>query len=237
MESGLGFFSLLLVDYIIVSFVLVVAAATYLKLNRMQSVYQRALVRKVNKIKERQNAYVNEKDESKLTKLEKKHAKAVKRLEKRIKRIMFFNKNIIITNSNLIDETNLALPHQTPFTFNSKLDEMINAFNEKHKRHKTINAEKKGKAITAEVETQEEVLENDKVDALENVQENAQDETVARSLTPEESQEFEEVHQISFDDLLQTEEVKSSTTEVKKSDLAKDIYKDQSDDKDDLYTM
>jgi len=147
---------LFIVDYLIVSFVLVVAAATFLQLNRMQSVYQKSLVRKVKNIKEKQNAYINEKNEEKLPKLEKKHAKAVKSLERRIKRVMFFNRNTIINNSILTDEANLALPGQEKFTFLSKLDELINNFNNKHKRRKTVNQTKKNKSntITVTEETQ-----------------------------------------------------------------------------------
>lgn len=236
------FFAVFFLDYIISSFLIVGFLVAYIKLNRMQSVYQRSLVRKVNKIKERKNAYVNEKDEDKLPKLEKKHSKSVKRLEKRIKRIMRFNKNIVITNSNLVDETNLALPNQTPFTFNSKLDELINAFNESHKRHKTINAAKKGKAIIAEVETQEVVNEinvetND--ETTENIikDENTNTTPTVRNLTEEEVQEFVEVHQISVDDLLIAKENTKPAVENKpQSNLVKDIYAEQSGD-DDLYTL
>jgi len=217
MGGAVGFFTILLRGYVLPVIILVAAAAVFIKLNRMQSVYQKSLVRKVNKIKERQNEYINEKDKSKLSKLEKKHAKAVKSLERRIKRIMFFNRNIIITNNDLVDNANLALPNQTEFTFNSKLDEMIAAFNEKHKRHKTINAEKKGNEITVE-DTKVEVVEE-------------RTETLSRNLTKEEEKDFEEVHQITLDEVIIRMEQKAA--EETENKLPNDIYKDQSDDDND----
>lgn len=134
--------------YIIGTLALVVASAVYIKLNRMQSVYQKSLVKHVKNIKKRKQEFESELNSDKLEKREKKYHKAVKKLEKRIKRIMFFNRNIIISNSLLLSNENLALKNEPEFTFNSKLDELINEFNKKHKRHKTINSVKNKKVAT-----------------------------------------------------------------------------------------
>lgn len=223
MGGAVGIFSTLLRGYILSAVILLVVVVSVIRLNRMQSLYQHSLVRKVNKIKDRQKEYINEKDESKLPKLEKKHAKAVKRLERRIKRVLRYNRNVVITNNALVDEANLALPSQPDFTFVSKLDELISVFNKKTKRSRTINATKKGKAISAE-QVREEIIEEVKEDNLEQTENNV----IVRSLTEEESQEFEDVHQITFDELVDSDEVKKSTPSISNSN--KDIYKDQNDD-------
>ena len=137
--GGLPIYSLFLRFYITPVIALIAAGVTFVALNRKQSVYQKSFIKKVNKIKDRQKQYENEKNETKLDKRIKKHAKAVKRLERRIKRAMFFNRNIVITNPTLTENANLALPNQTPFTFESKLDDLINKYNAKHKRQKTVN--------------------------------------------------------------------------------------------------
>ena len=178
------------------------AIATVIQVNRMQSIYQKSLAKKVNKIKELQNTYINEKNKNKLPQIEKQHAKAVKSLENRIKRVMFFNRNIIITNNDLINEVNLALPNQPSFTFNSKLDEMIKSFNEKHKRFKTINAPKKGKTIDVEETTEKIVVEKLEED----------EKLVTRTLTEEETKNLEIVRKT----------IKNNNSS---------IYKDQTDDR------
>ncbi|MBE5746126.1 MAG: hypothetical protein E7359_02440 [Clostridiales bacterium] len=135
--------------YIIFPVAIAIGTTIFIAVNRMQSVYQRSLAKKVNEIKQKQFEYNQEKDPQKQEKLAKKHKRAVKKLERRIKRVMFFNKNIIISNKTLLSDDNLALNGQKPFTFNSKLDELISEFNKKHKRHKTINNPKKAKKISS----------------------------------------------------------------------------------------
>lgn len=162
--GGLPIYSLFLRFYITPVIALIVAGVTFVALNRKQSVYQKSFIKKVNKIKDRQKQYENEKDETKLAKRTKKHAKAVKKLERRIKRAMFFNRNIVITNPTLTEKTNLALPNQTPFTFESKLDDLINEFNVKHKRQKTVNCSgKKTNAFETRALTDEEIKKLQKV--------------------------------------------------------------------------
>lgn len=215
MGGAVGIFSTLLRGYILSAIILIVVVATVIKVNRMQSLYQRSLVRKVNKIKEKQKLYLNEKDETKLPKLEKKHSKAVKRLEARIKRILRYNRNIVITNSTLIEETNLALPKQAEFTFVSKLDELIAEFNKKTKRFRTINAAKKGKAIK---------MEEPKEETLEEVEEKFE----SNNFTEEKTNEMEDAHQISFDEVLDLNTARN--VEKTKIKTNKDIYKEQEED-------
>lgn len=169
--------------YLFGSFALIVAAVTFIKLNRMQSVYQKSLVRKVKKIKQRKQEYLNEKNPEKLAKKEKNHAKAVKKLEKRIKRVMFFNRNLIITNPVLTSDDNLALPKQTPFTFNSKVDELIKKFNEKHKRHKTVNTPnvKKNKVVKPRKLTNDEIKQMQETKTKTPPKEENKSETKAQS--------------------------------------------------------
>lgn len=170
--GGIAVFGRLLKFYFLSPLILILAIALFVHINKMQSLYQRKVIRKVKKIKERKNAYINEKQDSKLPRLERKHEKAVKSLKKTIKRIMFFNTNIIFSNSKLKDETNLALPHQEAFTFNSLSKSMVDEFNAKHKRRIiTINASKKknNKAISSKNTV---VVEEDLLEVKESVKTN-----------------------------------------------------------------
>lgn len=111
---------------------------TFVSLSKSQKVHQAAFVRKVKKIKKIQKAYNNEKDLSKLPKLESRYNKAVKALKRRIKYALWWNrKQIVLTNPYLLDESsnaNLALTNKPSFTFKDVLNEIVTAKNKKNKR-------------------------------------------------------------------------------------------------------
>lgn len=195
--------------YIFLSLAVVVAASIFIAVNRSQAAYQKSLVRLVKNIKRKRNEFENEKDAEKLPKKEKSYHKAVKNLENKIKTIMFFNKNIIISNSTLLSEENLALTGKTPFTFNSKLDELINEYNKKHKRHKTINNTRNA---------------------------NVQTEVIARELTEEERQllsEQQNEHQVQQEEQQvqqneqETVQQIETTQQTNNENLERNIYQEE----------
>lgn len=124
---------------------LVAGTITFISVSKSQKAQQRALVRKVKKVKAAQRAYNRELDENKLPKLKDKYDKAYKRLKKRINYALWWNrKRIVLTSPLLTDESenaNLALKGCPAFTFKDVLNNLLDEKNKKRK-HKTQIIEK-----------------------------------------------------------------------------------------------
>lgn len=136
-------------SYILVAVALLVGITTFIVTHKSTKIYQKALSKRVKKIKDLKNSYENSYVEAETKKLLKKYNKALKRLDRKIKSILRYNgKRIYIPSDLLNDYSNLALSGNEPFTFKDRLNSIIN--DDKRKIKTEVVETYKGKKVAKE---------------------------------------------------------------------------------------
>lgn len=125
---------------VILTLVGIILVVTFVALNKSQKIQQRAFVKKVKKVKEKQKAYKEEKDNNKLQSRVKDYDKAMKKLRKRISRALWWNKKKIVLSNPILtsgvdekSDSDLSISGK-PFAFKDVLNEMINSKKKENKK-------------------------------------------------------------------------------------------------------
>ena len=134
-------------SYILVAVGLLAGITAFIVTHKSTKLYQKALSKRVQKVKDLKNSYENSLTENEKNTLSKQYNKALKKLDNKIKSILRYNgKRVYIPSSLLNDYSNLALSGNEPFTFKDRLYAIIN--DDKRKIKTEIIETSKGKKVT-----------------------------------------------------------------------------------------